>query len=70
MVQKLNLKSPWDEVKEKLKENDITLTDEDLEYEPGQEDELLNRLQEKMNKSKDEIRRYIESVAANESKAG
>lgn len=70
MVQQLNLRTPWHEVKEKLKENDISLTDEDLEYEPGREDELLERLQEKMHKNKDDIRRYIESVAANESKAG
>lgn len=70
MVQKLNLKTPWHEVKEKLKENDVTLTDEDLEYEPGKEEQLFARLGEKLDKSEDEIRRYIESVAANEAKAG
>jgi uncharacterized protein YjbJ (UPF0337 family) len=70
MVQQLNLRTPWHEVKEKLKENDVNLTDEDLEYEPGREEQLLERLQEKMHKDKEEIRRYIESVASNESKAG
>lgn len=70
MVQKLNLKVPWHEVKEKLKENDVNLTDEDLEYEPGKEEQLYARLSEKMNKNEEEVRRYVESVAANEAKAG
>ncbi len=41
---KLKIQAPWKEVKEKLKENDHTLTDEDLVYEKGREDELLERL--------------------------
>ena len=58
----LNLKAPWEEVKEKLKEADVELTDQDLEYTPGKEDELLTRLQEKLGKSKEAIRSWIESV--------
>ena len=65
----LNLQTPWEDVKEILKENDITLTDEDLEYVPGQEDELLERLQRKMGKDKQAIREYIESVSANSGRA-
>lgn len=67
---KLNLQAPWPEVKELLMENDINLTDEDLEYEPGQEDELFKRLQKKMNKSPEEIRAYIESISSNTGRAG
>ena len=37
----LKLETPWEEVKERLKANDINLTDEDLDYDPGQEEELL-----------------------------
>jgi hypothetical protein len=66
----LNLRAPWEEVKERLKENDLSLTDEDLEYTPGNEDALLTRLQGKMKKDKQAIKEYIESVAANEDKAG
>lgn len=65
----LKLHSPWNKVKEKLKENDITLTDEDLEYKQGQEDELLERLSTKMRKDKQAIKDYIESVSANKGKA-
>ena len=69
-MEKLNLLSPWPEVKERLKENDISLTDQDLEYEMGKEDELLDRLARRLNKSKREIKEYVESVSANEDKAG
>lgn len=69
-MDRLKLGSHWDEVKERLKENDINLTDEDLEYKAGADDELLERLAGKMKKSKQEVREYIESIAANEDKAG
>ncbi len=65
----LKLEAPWDEVKEKLKENDITLTDEDLDYEPGRDSELLERLSKKLGKSPDALRAYIESISANKGKA-
>ena len=65
-----NLKAPWDIVKEGMKENNIELTDEDLKYEPGKEDELLKRLQKKIHKPQDEIKRLIESVSSNSERAG
>ncbi len=69
-MDRLNIGSRWDDVKERLKENDINLTDQDLEYREGGEEELLERLARKMKKSKDEVRDYIESIAANEDRAG
>lgn len=63
------LKKPWDQVKEDLKENNIELTDEDLDYIPGKEDELLERLEKKMKLSKEEIKAIIESISENEGKA-
>jgi hypothetical protein len=68
--QGLSLQSPWDEVKEKLKENDPGIADEDLEYAPGKEKELFERLQKKMNRTPEQIKEYIESVSANTTKAG
>jgi hypothetical protein len=70
MHNRLNLKTSWDEVKERLKENDMELSDEDLEYEPGKEDELLKRLEAKLNKSPEQLKQYIESISANKPKAG
>lgn len=69
-MDRLNLRSPWPKVKERLKENNIELTDEDLEYTPGREQDLLERLAGKMNKSEDDVRTFIESISANEDKAG
>jgi uncharacterized protein YjbJ (UPF0337 family) len=65
-----NLSAPWNVVKERMKENNINLTDEDLEYEPGKEDELLGRLQQKMKRSKDDIKILIESISSNTERAG
>ena len=70
MDYRLHLKAPWEDVKERLKENDITLTDEDLDFEPGNEHQLIRRLSEKMNKSHEEVKAYIESISSNADKAG
>ena len=65
----LKLQKPWERVKETLKEINVELTDDDLVYEPGQEEQLLERLEKKMKKSKAEIKALIESVSANKGKA-
>ncbi|MCC6290413.1 MAG: general stress protein CsbD [Chitinophagaceae bacterium] len=65
----LTLKRPWEIVKEQLKENDHRLTDEDLVYDPGNADKLLEQLSKKLNRTKEEIKELIESISANEGKA-
>lgn len=65
----LKLQKSWERVKETLKEINIDLTDEDLAYQPGEEDQLLERLSKKLNKSKAETKALIESVSANKGKA-
>lgn len=67
---KLKLEAPWEEVKERMKDNDINLTDADLEYIPGQEEDLLRRLEEVMNKPRHQIIAYIESISANKDLSG
>jgi hypothetical protein len=69
MTSTLKLQSSWEEVKELLKEHDLSLTDADLEWQPGHEDELLTRLSKKMNKDKQAVREYIESLSANSGRA-
>lgn len=68
-VQKLQLMHPWQEVKEMIKEIVPFLTDDDLDFEEGQEDKLLQRLAEKLETDKESIRKWIESVSVNEGKA-
>ena len=67
---KLRLQAPWETVKERMKENDINLTDKDLEYEPGKEEELLQRLEKVMDKPRHLVIAYIESISSNEDMAG
>ena len=50
------------EVKGKLKQKYGQLTDDDLAFAEGKDDELLGRLQKKLGKSKEEIRKVIESL--------
>jgi hypothetical protein len=66
-MNKLNLSAPWPEVKEKIKESNIELTDQDLEFNDDQE--LLKHLSKKMNRTPEEVQKWIESVAANKGKA-
>lgn len=49
----------WDEKKELIKEAYPSLTNEDLLYEIGKEEELLNRLEIKLKKNKQEIRKWL-----------
>jgi len=66
----LNLQASWEEVKERLKENDHSLTDDDLEYSTGNEEELIDRLQKVLGKSREQVIAYIESISANTGLAG
>ena len=58
---KLQFKGSWNEVKGKLKQKYGDLTDDDLMFAEGKEDELLGRLQTRLGKSKEELRREIEA---------
>jgi uncharacterized protein YjbJ (UPF0337 family) len=59
-MDKLQFKGSWNEIKGKLKQQYGNLTDDDLVFAEGKEDELLGRLQKKLGKSRDEVRRMIE----------
>ena len=69
MAVELKLEAPWEEVKEMLKEINLSLSDDDLELVPGQEAILLERLSHKLNWEKDEVKKWIESVSFNKGKA-
>ncbi len=51
----LKLKGAWNEVKGKVKQQYADLTDDDLLYEEGKEDELVGRLQQKTGKTRDQV---------------
>lgn len=61
-MDKLEFKGNWNEIKGKIKESHGDLTDDDLEYEEGQDDKLLGRLQQKLGKGKDELIHWLRSL--------
>lgn len=54
-----NLEEKWPRVKEQLKKEHPQLTEGDLHYDAGQEEELVRRLHEKLNRTKREIRNWL-----------
>ncbi|PYK09734.1 MAG: general stress protein CsbD [Verrucomicrobia bacterium] len=59
---KLGFKGSWNEVRGKMKQKYAQLTDDDLAFAEGKEDELLGRLEQKLGKTKEELRREIGSL--------
>jgi uncharacterized protein YjbJ (UPF0337 family) len=59
---KLQFKGSWNEVKGKLKQKYARLTDDDLTFAEGKDDELLGRLEKQLGKTKEELRTEIESL--------
>ncbi len=70
METSLRLENSWEEVKEMIKESNLEITDADLELNPGKEDELYERLAQKLHRNKQEIKEWIESISANKVIAG
>jgi uncharacterized protein YjbJ (UPF0337 family) len=62
MTTKLQLKGDWNQIKGKLKQKYGQLTDDDLTFSEGKEDELLGRLQQKLGKNKEDLRAEIEKL--------
>ena len=52
----------WNEIKGKLKQRYSELTDSDLEFVEGKEEELLGRLQAKTGKKKEELINEIKTL--------
>jgi uncharacterized protein YjbJ (UPF0337 family) len=60
-MNRLQIKGSWNEIKGKLKQQYGNLTDDDLAYAEGKDDELVGRLQKKLGKSAEEVQRMIEA---------
>ncbi len=56
------IKGNWNQLKGKIKQEYGNLTDDDLTYVEGQEDELVGRIQEKSGKTKEEVKRFIDKL--------
>lgn len=61
-MDKLQIKGKWNEIKGKVKQVYGDLTEDDLTYEEGKDDELLGKLQQKTGKGRDELVKWINSL--------
>ena len=56
------IRSNWNDKKGKLKENFAELSDADLYYNKGEEEDLVDRIQKKTGKTKAEVIRILEEI--------
>ncbi len=56
------IKGNWNEMKGKLKQQYGNLTDNDLTYTEGKEDELYGKLQQRLGKTKDQVHEMIQKA--------
>lgn len=58
----LKLTGNWNNIKGKLKEKYAELTDDDLIYEEGKEDQIIAQVQKKTGEAKENIKAFIDSI--------
>jgi uncharacterized protein YjbJ (UPF0337 family) len=58
----LQLKGKWNELKGKVKKAYADLTEDDLTYEDGKDDEFLGKLQQKTGKTRDELVKWLKQL--------
>jgi len=56
------VKGTWNEQKGKLKQKFAVLTDNDLMFKEGKKEEMLGKLQAKLGKTKEELRKIISAL--------
>jgi uncharacterized protein YjbJ (UPF0337 family) len=61
-MNKLRFKGKWDQVKGRLKQKYGQLTDDDLTYSEGRDEELIGRLKERLGKAEDEVRKIVAEI--------
>lgn len=59
---KLKLKGTWNELTGKIKQKYAELTDDDLKYEEGKDDEWLGRIQQKTGQAKADLAKWIDEL--------
>jgi uncharacterized protein YjbJ (UPF0337 family) len=62
METKLKIKENWSGLKKELKQKFVALTDSDLTYTEGREDELVATISKKVGKTKDEVSNVIKEL--------
>lgn len=61
-MDKLEIKGNWNKWKGKIKQAFGSLTDDDIKYEEGKDEEWLGRMQEKTGKTRDELVKWLKGL--------
>lgn len=61
-MDRLRIKGNWNELKGRIKQRWGELTDDDLTYEEGKDDELIGKIQKRTGQAREEIINYINSL--------
>ena len=61
-MNKLQTKGNWNITKGKLKQKWAKLTDDDLRYEEGKDEELIGRIQKRTGEARERIEKAIEEA--------
>jgi uncharacterized protein YjbJ (UPF0337 family) len=59
----LQMKGNWNVIKGKLKQKFASLTDDDLRYVEGKEDELIGRIQKRTGKTKEQVEALVDDCS-------
>jgi uncharacterized protein YjbJ (UPF0337 family) len=62
METKLKIKENWTALKKELKQKYVALTDAELTYQEGREDDLVATISKKVGKTKDEVSNVIKEL--------
>ena len=60
----LEMKGNWNVIKGKLKQKWAKLTDDDLQYVEGQEEELVGRIQKRTGESRENVKKAVEAACS------
>lgn len=63
-MNKLEIKGEWDVAKGKLKQKWAKLTDDDLQFVEGKQEELLGRIQKRTGETREAIEKAVKEASA------
>ena len=63
-MNKLEFKGDWNIIKGKLKQKWAKLTDDDLQYVDGKQDELLGRIQKRTGEAREAVEKVVEEACS------
>ena len=63
-MNKLEIKGDWNIIKGKLKQKWAKLTDDDLQYAEGKQDELVGRIQKRTGEAREAVEHAVKEACA------